>query len=323
MLSITLIATTLNATIRDNALAKAPLPDGSKLIDVGGRQVHVYVQGVKDDGPAVVFVGCFGCNSAIWQAVQPNIAQFAHTIAFDPAGYAWSDPGPIMMPQTMADDLFAVLQALGEEEVILIGFSAGMLPVYDFYTRYGQDIEVAGIVSLEGSILKEIEAEWYTPDNPLGLSEAMAEFLIATGLARPMAGQLQGPMPDKIENVAYYQLVSETARTRWAIRTWASQYSSATYDDIQRVLQTAPMPVDPVVVVLRSEDILDAADAPPGLEELTQKYAAASVDWYAEWVAAAGPDAQLVIVPNTSHFIMFDQPQAVVDAIQEVLAWLP
>lgn len=200
---IALIVTSLNATIRDNALAKAPLPVGSQLIDVGGRAVHVYGQGANHDGPAVVFVGCFGCNSAIWQAVQPDISQFSRTIAFDPAGYAWSDPGPTIMPQTMADDLFTTLTALGEEEVVLVGFSAGMLPIYDFYARYGRQITVTGMVSIEGSLLADIESEWYTPDNPLGLSQGMTEFLIATGVARPLAGQLQGPMPDSIENVEY------------------------------------------------------------------------------------------------------------------------
>ncbi|MBK8903830.1 MAG: alpha/beta hydrolase [Anaerolineaceae bacterium] len=316
LLVLGLIVTTLNASIRDNALAKAPLPAGSQLIDVGGRDVHVYVQGADYDGPAVVFVGCFGCNSAIWQAVQPDVSQFARTIAFDPAGYAWSEPGPTIMPQTMADDLFAVLTALGEEEVVLVGFSAGMLPVYDFYARYGRQITVTGMVSIEGSLLTDIENEWYTPDNPLGLSEGMADFLIATGVARPLAGQMQGPMPDSIKNVAYYSLVSETARTRTSIRTWASQYSTATTDDIQRVLATAPLPVEPVVVVLQSADILATEDAPPGFAEMAQRYAETSVAWYADWVASAAPGSQVIVVPDTSHFIMFDQPQAVVDAVQ-------
>lgn len=316
LLIIILIATSLNASVRDNALAKAPLPEGSQLIEVDGREVHVYVQGAEHEGPAVVLVGCFGCNSAIWQAVQPDISQFARTIAFDPAGYAWSDPGPTIMPQTMADDLFAVLTALNEDEVVLVGFSAGMLPVYDFYARYGRQIAVTGIVSIEGSLLDEIESEWYSSDNPLGLSAGMAEFVIATGLARPLAGQMQGPMPDNIKNVEYYRLVSEMARTRTSIRTWASQYSTATTDDIQRVLATASLPVEPVVVVLQSADILDGDDAPPAYEALAQRYAKISVDWYADWVASAAPGSELVVVPDTTHFIMFDQPQAVIDAVR-------
>lgn len=316
LLVITLIVTSTNASIRDNAVAKAPLPEGSQLIDVGGREVHVYVQGAAHDGPAVVFVGCFGCNSAVWQAVQPDISQFARTIAFDPAGYAWSEPGPAIMPQTMADDLFAVLTALGEKEVVLVGFSAGMLPVYDFYARYGRIITVVGMVSVEGAILADIEKDWYAPSNPLGISDGVADFLITTGVARPLAGQMQGPMPETVENIDYYQLVSETARTRTSIRAWASQYSTATIDDIQRVLETAPLPVEPVIIVLQSADILAANDAPPGYEEMAQRYAEASVAWYAAWVASAAPGSHLVVVPDTSHFIIFDQPQSVVTAVR-------
>lgn len=318
LLGIILIVTTLNASIRDTQVENAPLPDGSQLVDIGGRHIHVYRQGAEHEGAAVVFVGCFGCNSAIWQAVQPDISQFARTIAFDPAGYAWSDPGPALTPQTMADDLYAALTALDENSVILVGFSAGMLPIYDLYTRYGSQIEVEAIVSVEGAILDEIEGEWYQPENPLGLSEGMTNFLITTGLARPAAKQFQGPMPDTITNAAYYELLSESARTRTALRTWASQYSQATHDDVQRLLNSAVMPTDVTVVVLQTEDILDASDALPGYEDLTRRYAQTSVEWYKNWVAAAGPDSQLVIVPDSTHFIMFDQPQAVIEAVRDI-----
>lgn len=314
-----LIVTTLNASIRDKSIENAPLPDGSQLVDIGGRRIHVYRQGTEPEGPAVVFVGCFGCNSAIWQAVQPDISQFARTIAFDPAGYAWSDPGPTLTPQTMADDLFATLTALDENRVILVGFSAGMLPIYDFYTRYSNEIAVEAIVSVEGAILDEIEGEWYQPENPLGLSDGMSKFLIATGVARPAAKQFQGPMPDTIENVAYYELLSESARTRKSLRSWASQYSQATHDDVQRLLKSTAMPTDTTVVVLQTEDILDVSEALPGYEDLNQRYAQASVEWYKIWVEAAGPDSQLVIVPNSTHFIMFDQPQAVITAVHDVM----
>ncbi len=318
LIAIVLTATTINASIQDRRIENTALPDGSQLVDVNGRNVHVYVQGAEHDGPAVVFVSCFGCSSAFWQAVQPDISQFARTIAFDPAGYAWSDPGPTIMPRTMADDLFAVLTALGEDKVILVGFSAGMLPIYDFYARYGRQLDIVGMVSVEGAILADIEGEWYPSDNPLGISDGLTEFLITTGVARPLSKQFQGPMPDTIENVDYYRLVSEMARTRQALRAWDSQYSPEAHDDIQRVLNTAAMPLEPVVIVLQSADILDVTDAMPGFEEVAQKYAAASVDWYASWVKAAAPGSELIIVPDTDHFIMFDQPQVVVDAVRQL-----
>lgn len=319
LLLLILIVFTVNASVRDGRIANAPLPDGSQLVDIGGRRIHVYQQGTEHEGPAVVFIGCFGCNSAVWQAVQPDIAQFAHTIAFDPAGYAWSDSGPALTPQTMADDLSATLTALDEKRVILVGFSAGMLPIYDFYNRYGSEFEVEALVSVEGAILDEIEGEWYQPENPLGLSEGTMNFLIATGLARPAAKQFQGPMPDTIKNVAYYELVSESAQTRKSLRTWASQYSQANHDAVQRLLNSAVMPTDVPVVVLQTEDILDTSDALPGYEELTQKYAQTSVAWYQTWVEAARPGSQLVIVPDSTHFIMFEQPQAVITAVRDVV----
>lgn len=222
------------------------------------------------------------------------------------------------MPQTMADDLFAVLTALDEKEIILVGFSAGMLPIYDFYERYGSQIDVVGLVSVEGAILADMEGDWYPPTNPLGISDGVADFLIATGVARLLAIQFQGPMPDTIVNVDYYRLVAESARTRQSLHTWTSQYTPATHDDIQRVLSTVEMPVEPVAVVLQSQDILDAHDAMPGYEALSRAYAKASVVWYEEWTTAAAPGSQVIVVPNTTHFIMSDQPQAVIDAVRQL-----
>lgn len=319
LIAVVLLGTTVNASIRDGRIKNADLPVGSQLINVSGRNIHVYIQGEDQAGPAVVFVGCFGCNSAIWQAVQPDIAQFARTIAFDPAGYAWSDPGPNVMPKTIADDLFAVLTALGEKEIILVGFSAGTLPIYDFYERYGSQFDLVGIVSVEGAILAGMEGDWYPPTNPLGLSDGVADFLIAAGVARLLAVQFQGPMPDTIVNVDYYRLVAESARTRQSLHTWASQYTPATHDDVQRVLSTAEMPIEPVVIVLQSQDILDTSDAMPGYEELSRAYSEASVAWYEEWTRAAAAGSQVIVVPDTTHFIMTDQPQAVVDAVR--LVW--
>jgi pimeloyl-ACP methyl ester carboxylesterase len=126
-------------------------------------------------------------------------------------------------------------------------------------------------------------------------------------------------MPDTVKNVGYYELVSESAQTRDSLRTWASQYSQANHDAVQDLLNSAAMPTDVTVVVLQTEDILDASDGPPGYEELTRKYAQISVDWYQTWVEAAAPDSQLIVVPNSTHFIMFDQPQIVVDAVRDVV----
>lgn len=71
LIIIGLLGTTVNASIRDGRIYNADLPVGSQLIDVNGRHIHVHIQGEDQAGPAVVFIGCLGCNSAIWQAVQP------------------------------------------------------------------------------------------------------------------------------------------------------------------------------------------------------------------------------------------------------------
>ena len=65
LIIILLAATTINASLQDKRIEHAALPDGSKLIDVNGRTIHVHIQSEEHDGPVVVFVGCFGCNTAV------------------------------------------------------------------------------------------------------------------------------------------------------------------------------------------------------------------------------------------------------------------
>jgi pimeloyl-ACP methyl ester carboxylesterase len=73
-----------------------------KLVDLGGWRLHL--QCVGAGGPAVVFVSGAGDFSFDWSLVQPEVARFARACAYDRAGDAWSDPGPI--PRTMKQEVY-------------------------------------------------------------------------------------------------------------------------------------------------------------------------------------------------------------------------
>src|SRR6266550_4677749 len=68
-----------------------PAPPG-KLVDVGGRKLHLYCTG--KGSPAVILEAGAGGFSIDWALVQPAMAKATRVCSYDRAGYGWSDPGP-------------------------------------------------------------------------------------------------------------------------------------------------------------------------------------------------------------------------------------
>lgn len=96
-----------------------------RLIDVGGRQLHLDCSG--KGSPVVVLEAGGGAYAIDWLLVQPRITETTRVCSYDRAGLGGSDPGPAdeTVEQTVAD-LHSVLSAAGEKlPYILVGASIG------------------------------------------------------------------------------------------------------------------------------------------------------------------------------------------------------
>jgi len=58
-------------------------------VDIGGQRLHLVRSGTGS--PAVVFEAGAAASSLSWTLVQPAVAGFANTCAYDRAGLGWSD----------------------------------------------------------------------------------------------------------------------------------------------------------------------------------------------------------------------------------------
>ena len=123
------------------------LPPPGHLVDVGGFKLHVHALGER--GPTIVFDAALGGSSISWTFVHPPVSAFARAVAYDRAGFGWSDAGP--MPRTAgraADELRVLLDRAGERPpFIVVGHSFGGLVMRIFAARYRAD--VAGIVLVD------------------------------------------------------------------------------------------------------------------------------------------------------------------------------
>jgi alpha-beta hydrolase superfamily lysophospholipase len=94
-------------------------------IDLGGYRVHISESG--SGAPAVIFEAGLGEDLATWTNVQPQVARFARTIAYDRPGLGKSDPSPHPKTvQQMAAELHSLLQvARVTPPYVLVGHSLG------------------------------------------------------------------------------------------------------------------------------------------------------------------------------------------------------
>ncbi|QUD87053.1 alpha/beta fold hydrolase [Phenylobacterium montanum] len=106
--------------------AEASHPMRGRLVDIGGRRMHLVCEGERNAEPTVLFeAGAFGF-SADWGVVQDRVtAQGLHTCSYDRAGLGLSDPGPGPRDGlAAAKDLEALLKAAGEDgPFIMVGHS--------------------------------------------------------------------------------------------------------------------------------------------------------------------------------------------------------
>ena len=148
MNKILLLALTLSSSLAFAADAPgAEFAVPHRLVDVGGRKLNLYCSGTGS--PTVVFESPSGGAGWEWWAVQPKIAARTRACIYDRAGYGFSDPSPRAADaENAVADLHALLQAAGVAPTyVLVGNSFGGGTAELFAWKHPE--EVGGLVLVE------------------------------------------------------------------------------------------------------------------------------------------------------------------------------
>lgn len=279
-----------------------------KLVDIGGRRIQLDCRGTGT--PAVVFEAGLGTEGALsWSMVHDAVAGITRACAYSRAGIMWSDPrdGP-QNGKTIAEDLHATLLKSGEKPpFVLVGHSLGG-PYIMIYTKYfGSD--VAGLVFVDAS----------HPDQQQRFMEAglaskpnlprrwLADLGAVTGVVRA-GGLASMPISHMPENAAravaaYAPSSLDVLKEMGSIQeTLAEAGTFRQLGDRPIFVLTAMAPIPNKAMT--SEQKRKHHDIWLRLQD-------DEVSWSSK--------SQHRLVPDAGHFIQFDRPDYVIEAVRSVV----
>ncbi|HEV2292124.1 MAG TPA: alpha/beta fold hydrolase [Gemmatimonadales bacterium] len=257
-------------------------------LTVNGVNLAVDIRG---DGPAILFVHGYPLDRTIWQH-QVGALTGWRRIAPDLRGFGLSDaPDLGYSMATWADDLAALLDALGVEQAVLCGHSMGGYIGFEFARRYR--------ARLRALVLVDSRAESDTADGKRAREAAM------------VVAREQGPRA-----IAAQMLPKMLA-------AGAAQTMPQVADRVRGIMESAPL--SGILGALGA--MRDRPDSTPLLAELSGIPTLAIVGEQDELTPAAMsraivdriPGAVLGVIPNAGHLPPVEQPLATTRVLGEFL----
>jgi pimeloyl-ACP methyl ester carboxylesterase len=290
------------------------------------RRINLVITG--DGSPSVILAGGHGCTALSWASVQIALGLSARAVSFDQAGMGFSDPGPLPVTgSAVVEDLRAALRSADiAPPYILVGLSLGGLYMRLFAFKYPQ--EVVGMVMVDSS--SEHQHRRFFGENSAQLAALrrgqLRKMTHLVHLAR--AGALVPGAPEfdasvraasqpmqltpAVEAARNSQLASAA---RWrAMRSEMSVAGMISFEQVDAARR--PLGDMPLIVLSAGREVGEA------LPDETPEQARTRVEnWRImhEEIASLSTRGERRVV-DARHQIQIDKPEAVVAAIEEVLA---
>jgi pimeloyl-ACP methyl ester carboxylesterase len=294
-------------------------PPPGRMVEVSGRRLHARLEGRGT--PPVIFESGISASSINWTKIQSEVAKFTTTCSYDRAGLAWSDPPRRSFNvEQMLADFTGLLDALHfNGPCVLVGHSFGGLLIRLFAERHPE--RVAGLVLVDAVLA----TSWANPNQyrarvkrtgirlarygawaarfgivRLVTSPALIRHVVlprfggakaATGLIGRLEKELSKFPPETIPAI----------RAHWShphsFEAMTSHIAAlnASFEALRNLRLRCPVTV------------ISAANTPPeGLEEHRA-------------IAALSPRGEHVMAHASGHWIQFDEPALVIDAILRIV----
>jgi len=294
----------------------------ARLVDIDdGRRMNLYCIG--HGSPTVIFGAGLGDQIRAWAMVQPAIAKVTRACSYDRAGLGFSDPSG--RPGTAAnavDDLHRLLMATAiKPPYILVGHSLGGLYMQLFADGYLS--EVAGMVLVDPVSFDQGRRYDHLDPSMTSENAKFVQSLRTRCLPAAQHGYAGEPkvfkdcvgVPDPHFSRAFNQAFLANHST--------AKYMQAAWSEWANVFTVSS---DEVRAAKRSYGdlpliVLSRAPFPRQPDETRAMRDAKNYLWVElhDDIAALSTRGVNEIVPGASHYIQFDKPQVVIDAIRHVV----
>jgi pimeloyl-ACP methyl ester carboxylesterase len=285
----------------------------------GGRRINLICMG--EGSPTVILESGLGSHVYVWSLVQYKIARVTRTCAYERAGMGVSDEGPAPRDAKAVNaDLQALLRAAGiKGPYVLVGHSLG-----GYFVRLFADLhprQVAGMVLVDPSIDGQIQLiqtvaarsptpAQNSPPNPCAVAAQAGQLKPGTDIYKTCVGD----PPSFLGPVLGAAIIAQETRAATYL-TMASEVAAMDQDSAETVANRKSYGNMPLIVLTAGQQPKD-----PGLTD------AQNQAWAKLWmqghdaIAALSSRGRNRVVPGSGHFIQIQQPQAVIDAVSEVVA---
>ena len=295
-------------------LARFPPP--GELFEVDGLALHLDCRGEGD--PTVVLEAGLGSGSDSWFRVHAAMAEQTRVCAWDRPGMGWSEPAfePIAAEEN-ADRLHALLETAGiEGPLVLLGMSAGGVFVREYYARHPQG--VVGMVLVDSSHEQQGSRMPEFPDAGFATVLRLCAWVQPLGLPR-----LFGAAEAAIESV---DLELEGEAREFAIANLSRSHTCASLlaenegFDAEIVDPSAPRSLGDLPLIVLSQGRGLEVDEAAGIDaELAEAFTDAWTELQLE-LTTLSSRGERRIAEESGHVIQLDQPQAVIEAVADMVA---
>ena len=272
--------------------------------------------------PTVILEGGWTTTPMWWRTIQARVAATTRVCSYDRAGYGFSDPGPLPRSAApIAKDLGLLLKAAGERgPYIVAAHSLGGLDSRLFAVDHRREMKgmllidptVPGQVAKMGAVSASYKADM---QGMIGAVARCSQGIIAgtikpdTRESRACVDPASKSLPEAI-NVRHraHQLTAGYQHTA------ASELQSLDLSSREVEANQKPYGTMPLIVMTAGK-----SNSNPDLSPAEQ--AKLDATWIAlhQQVAKLSKKGQHRTVPDASHFIPKDDPDAVVAAIDELI----
>lgn len=255
---------------------------------VNGVRLACEVQG---DGRPILYVHGFPLSGRMWHPILPLMSDAGKLIVPDLRGFGASEATADAEMADYADDLAALLAALGEKRpAVVVGLSMGGYIAFEFHRRHRG--------SVAALVLADTRAEGDTAESAKARLESAEKVLMEGSriIGDAMVEKLFAP--------------AAAARTKEEWRTIMAEASpigvAAALRAMSRRTDFRPLLADirvPTLIVVGAADSITPVDGSRRMHE-------------------AIPGSRLEIIPDAGHMTPVEQPQAFARAVREFIGAL-